>query len=109
MLLHKSILLIDKGYFRIIIRITIVSILRFLYLLFLGFVDAGELRLNPNITQTIQHAGPDRSFFISCLPFSYQAQGISDSRVRASELSWKKLRRVPIDEWVVMGSASNQR
>ena len=87
----------------------IVSSLHFLYLLFSGFVDAGELRLNPNITQTIQHAGPDRSFFISCLPFSYQAQGISDSRVRASELSWKKLRRVPIDEWVVMGSASNQR
>ena len=71
--------------------------------------DAGELKLNPNINRTIQHAGPDSSFFISCLPYSDQAQGISDSRIRAKELSWKKLRKVPVAEWVVMGSASHER
>ena len=77
--------------------------------LFLGVANAGELRLNPNINRTIQHAGPDHSFFISCLPYSDEAQSISDSRFRAKELSWKKLRKVPEPEWVVMGSASHQR
>ena len=72
--------------------------------------DAGELKLNPNYNQTIQPAS--KQFFISCLPYSDQAQGISDSRVRAKELSWKKLRlppEVPVAEWVVMGSASHDR
>ena len=81
----------------------------YLFFEFLGVANAGELRLNPNINRTIQHAGPGHSFFISCLPYSDEAQSISDSRFRAKELSWKKLRKVPVAEWVVMGSASHQR
>ena len=83
----------------------------YIYLFFelLGVANAGELRLNPNINRTIQHAGPGHSFFISCLPYSDEAQSISDSRFRAKELSWKKLRKVPVSEWVVIGSASDQR
>ena len=72
--------------------------------------DAGELKLNPNYNQTIQRYA-SKQFFISCLPYSDQAQGISDSRVRAKELSWRKLRlppEVPVAEWVVMGTSHDR-
>ena len=95
--------------FYIYIYSSYIHIYTYSFFEFLGVANAGELRLNPNINRTIQHAGPGHSFFISCLPYSDEAQSISDSRFRAKELSWKKLRKVPVAEWVVMGSASHQR
>ena len=76
---------------------------------FSGIASGGYLQLNPNLKETIQHAGPDRSFFISCLPHALNAP-VADSRVRARELRWQKYQAPPFGRgWVVMGSEPHER
>ena len=70
---------------------------------------AGRLELNPKIASVTKLAGDDKSFFVSCIPFS-EIGAVRDSRIRAKNLEWKKKQKPPIgNNWVVMGSEQYSR
>ena len=70
---------------------------------------AGRLELNPKIDSVTKLAGDDKSFFVSCIPFS-SIGAVGDSRIRAKNLEWKKKQKPPIgNNWVVMGSEQYSR
>ena len=70
---------------------------------------AGRLELNPKIHSVTKLAGDDKSFFVSCIPFS-SIGAVGDSRIRAKNLEWKKKQKPPIgNNWVVMGSEQYSR
>ena len=70
---------------------------------------AGRLELNPKIASVTKLAGDDKSFFVSCIPYS-EIGAVGDSRIRAKNLEWKKKQKPPIgNNWVVMGSEQYSR
>ena len=72
---------------------------------------AGRLELNPELqdSSVTKLAGNDKSFFMSCIPFS-SIGPVGDSRIRAKELSWKKKQKPPIgNNWVTLGTAQHLR
>lgn len=74
-----------------------------------GLSMAGKLELNPKLTSVTKLAGDDKSFFMSCIPFS-SIGPVGDSRIRAKELSWKKKQKPPIGtNWVTLGSQQHLR
>ena len=76
-----------------------------------GCCLAGELKLNPVQEQITRLAGEENSFFISCSPESSTGGPVGDSRVRAKELRWTKLRAPPAGDgtWVTMGTEAHER
>ncbi len=67
---------------------------------------SGSLELYPPLHKSVRMAGGNNSFFISCLPYSSIAP-VSDSRIRAKELNWK--RELPSGKWVVLGTQTQER
>lgn len=97
--------LLNKVMFSTILHVHLVIIL----VIQTGMSSGGRLELNPKMPSAIRLAGEDRSFFISCIPYS-SVGPVGDSRIRAKELSWKKLQKPPIgDGWVTMGSVQHSR
>ena len=77
--------------------------------LFSGLCTAGRLELNPRKSSVTKLAGEDKSFFISCIPISHTGP-VSDSRIKAKELSWKKRQNPAIGNgWVTLGSVQHTR
>ena len=74
-----------------------------------GLCTAGRLELNPRKKAVTKLAGEDKSFFISCIPISHTGP-VSDSRIKAKELSWKKKQNPAIGNgWVTLGSVQHTR
>lgn len=74
-----------------------------------GLSLAGRLELNPKVSSVTRQAGDDKSYFMSCIPFS-SIGPVGDSRIRASLLSWKKKQKPPIgNNWVTLGSQQHLR
>eukprot|EP00093_Oithona_nana_P014311 14311.XXX_1102105_1132754_1 [CDS] Oithona nana genome sequencing. len=77
--------------------------------LLIGLCTAGRLELNPRKKAVTKLAGEDKSFFISCIPISHTGP-VSDSRIKAKELSWKKKQNPAIGNgWVTLGSVQHTR
>ena len=72
---------------------------------------AGRLELNPKdvIPSVTKLAGKDKSFFVSCIPYS-NIGAVGDSRIRAKGFAWKKKQKPPIgNDWVIMGTQQYSR